>query len=72
MTCCQDPTPTPKGSGLLTVPDLALHEGGRGQARANGIAEAALGVQALAGAALGQRSGAQVHVLGWRLQATGR
>lgn len=55
---------------VLTVADLALHEGGRGQARANGITEAALGVQALAGAALGQRSGAQVHVLGGRLQAT--
>lgn len=55
---------------VLTVADLALHEGGRGQARADGITEAALGVQALAGAALGQRSGAQVHVLGGRLQAT--
>lgn len=64
--------PAPKRSGLLTVADLSLHEGGRGQARADGIAEAALGVQALAGAALGQCSGAEVHVLGGRLQARGR
>lgn len=56
----------------LTVADLALQEGGRGQARAHRIAEAALGVQALAGAALRQRPGAQVHVLGGRLWATGR
>lgn len=52
---------------LLTVADLALHERGRGQARADGVAEAALGVQALAGATLGQRSGAQAHALSWRL-----
>lgn len=56
---------------VLTIADLALHEGGGGQASADGVTEAALGVQALAGAALGQRSGAQVHVLGGRLWATG-
>lgn len=64
--------PAPKRSGMLTVADLTLHEGGRGQARADGVAEAALGVQALAGAALGQRPGAQVHVLGGRLRARER
>lgn len=64
--------PTRKRSGMLTIADLTLHEGGWGQTRADGIAEAALGVQALAGAALGQRSGAQVHVLGGWLWARGR
>lgn len=54
-------------ANLLTVSDLALHEGGRGQACADGITEAALGMQALAGTALTQCSGAQVHVLGWWL-----
>lgn len=76
VTLWQEPTPgrnpAPKRSGLLTVADLTLHEGGGGQARADGIAEAALGVQALAGAALGQGSGAEVHVLGGWLQARGR
>lgn len=56
---------------VLTIADLALHEGGGGQASADGVTEAALGMQALAAAALGQRSGAQVHVLGGRLWATG-
>lgn len=59
-------------ANLLTVSDLALHEGGGGQACADGITEAALGMQALAGPALAQRSGAQVHVLGWWLWTTGR
>lgn len=54
-------------ANLLTVTDLALHEGGRGQACADGVTEAALGVQALAGTALTQCSGAEVHVLCWRL-----
>lgn len=54
-------------ANLLTVTDLALHEGGRGQACADGVAEAALGVQALAGTALAQRSRAQAHVLCWWL-----
>lgn len=71
MTLLQEPTANPHPTpGVLTVADLALHEGGWGQASADGIAEAALGVQALAGAALGQRSGAQVHVLSGRLWAT--
>lgn len=51
---------------VWTVTDLALHEGGRGQACADGVTEAALGVQALAGTALTQCSGAEVHVLCWR------
>lgn len=65
------PEPRPRAP-VLTVADLALQEGGRGQARAHRVTEAALGVQALAGAALRQRPGAQVHVLGGRLRATGR
>lgn len=54
-------------ANLLTVTDLALHEGSRGQACADGITEAALGMQALAGTALAQCSRAQVHVLCWWL-----
>lgn len=54
-------------ANLLTVTDLALHEGGRGQACADSITKAALGVQPLAGTALTQCSGAEVHVLCWRL-----
>lgn len=54
-------------ANLLTVTNLALHEGSRRQACADGVAEAALGVQALAGTALTQCSGAQVHVLCWWL-----
>lgn len=45
-------------------------EGGGGQACADGIAEAALGVQALAGTTLTQCSGPEVHVLCWRLLMT--
>lgn len=61
----------PSSPAALTVANLALQEGGGWQARADGVTQAALGVQALAGATLSQGSRAQVHVLRGRLQATG-